>query len=614
MNLFDMQSLIEELKNLNSSQVIDVLTRDSLIEYYKELKENIRDDVNWESFKTFWPPRIIQAYKDGNLICFFGAGISQPSGLPSWSTLLNNYLDIDKVYTTDKDLENDPLTLAEIASHQIGADKVQTIIRQSFNPYKTPAVSHYLLSAMRLPVYITTNYDSLFKSAWSIINPTIKLHDVVNTSDLNKILVSGKLPQDEHQAFLFKIHGCSERLDEQMILTRSDYRHHYRYNKDFFDFIKQILLQNHILFLGFSHSDPEVTRIIEDVIWQYESQRNEYAPKSIRPNYYSLQFNMKTHTPEIFAAKGIVALNPPIVNFETKDARSQALCEAIGDLIGASSINFHAQLSLDIELKKNVELLEEELENGLKALKNYSNSAEKQLSSEVSPNSWMKNLLSDLGQMGNQGIYLVNEFGKIVDLEVPDGLNKVERQEFVQKTLGSFRERPYFRQAKTFRKAFVSDSAKSVYNGFSTVFFCLPILKHGHFFGLLFSACQIGIWEKPLMIARNIWNKNYSIILVDANGVCLMPSNNEFQIENNNGLDKKECEGKNKGYSFTKLLSFSRKDRLVSRIMENVVPIDQDDDVLSLSNDLKYYSVISEMKVTRWKFGIACPIFLAKAK
>ena len=44
----------------------------------------------------------------------------------------------------------------------------------------------------------------------------------------------------------------------------------------------------HTLFLGFSHRDPEVSRIIEDVIFTAENKR----PPSTIPGFYSLQFDI----------------------------------------------------------------------------------------------------------------------------------------------------------------------------------------------------------------------------------------------------------------------------------------------------------------------------------
>ena len=607
-----LQLVIDKLTDIKDADVFNKQAKDDVIANFKELENRLSVRPTWESFSTFWPPRLIKAFAEENMICFFGAGISQACGLPSWDSLLNNYFELDKVYTTDKDLENDPLTLGEIASHYIGSEKVQLIIRTSFEPFKTPSVSHYTLCSLGLRYYITTNYDTLFERAWEKLNGNVELIKICNTSDLKKHLVNGDLPNLPNRSYLFKIHGCAERMDEQIILTRSEYRHHYRSNMEFFKFVEQKLLQMHVLFLGFSHRDPEVTRLVEDVIWEYEKNRDEYTKKGIRPNYYSLQFNMKSHTPEIFAAKGIVALNPPIVSFDARDVRTEALCIAIGDLIGAVEKQFHNCSSIDELLKNCITPINDELEKGLSIIENKLDFAKKSIMDKTLSRQWMHDLLGELGPLGSQGLYLLDENGMVIDLEVQPGLNIKERKEYMAGKRIGLRERPYFRQAKTYRKAFVSDSIESIFNKNSTFFLCVPILNDGHFFGLLFSACQIGNWALPIECAKTIWNNKLIFTLIDSNGICLLPPKNEIPAEKNKGLHDNEEENSNFGYPYMELVSLSRKDRLVTRIMKNVIPIDQDDDVLSLLNDLKYYSIISELKITKWKMGISCPIFLSK--
>ena len=565
--------------------------------YISSLQGKLKQNANWNSFKTFWPPRLIKAYCDNKVLCFFGAGISMPCGLPSWDLLLSNYLELDKVYVNDTDLKNDPLTLAEIASHNIGTEKVQKILRDSFAKASLPSISHYLLCCLRANVYVTTNYDSLFEEAWEKINPSIELKIIVNNSDLEQF---ENTPDKENFSVLYKIHGSADRSDEQMILTRSEYRRHYRYNSVFFDKIKAELSNKHVLFLGFSHSDPEVTRLVEDVIWKHESDKSQ---EQSQPNFYSLQFNMKSHTPEIFASKGIVALNPPMT-----ESKTEGLCQSVCDFIGASHIDFHKDYALDEYLKKAIDELRKEISKGLEDLKSYSENAINYLEGKDSNDQWLNELQEKLGTLAGQGVYLLNASGKIKTLTVPEGLNKEERLSSVK---GEFRERSYFRQAKTYRKAFVADSLESVYNNFSTVFFCCPLFDK-NFKGLLFSACQVGVWEKLIDISKEIYAKGFSFICVDSNGICLLPPNMEFEIQFNKGLEDKEEETRNRGYLYGDLLRLSRKDKLVYRIMENIVPIAQDDDVLSLSADLKFYSVISGLSGTLWKIAIARPIYLSK--
>ena len=568
-----------------------------------------KEVVDWQCFSTFWPPRLVNAFENDRLICFFGAGLSIPSGLPSWYTLLKNYFGLEQSFLTDDELNTDPLTLAELASHQVGAEQLQVVLRKTMKRVSTPSTAHFITAALRLPFYITTNYDVLFERAWKLINPGIELVTLVNDADLpqhtdeNDVLLA-----KGESTYLLKIHGCLNRVDEHLILTRSDYRYHYRANQQFFQCIIDLLSTYHVLFLGFSHKDPEVTRLVENAIYSYEKKPQISQNNKQKPNFYSLQFNMMSHTPEIFAARDIVALNPPVVFSDVEDPRSLSLAQALIDLIGATEKNFHKELSLDDIFDQYTNQLTLELQDALDKMSDFEDDAINALIDSSDTCEWLTKLENNLGALAGQGIYLLNDLGMIMQMALPKGLDKDARLAKI-----SFSERPYFQQAKTFRTPFISDSVESVFNKLSTFFLCVPLTKEETFVGLLFSACQIGFWKTPLKVAKDIWNsdKDLSVLLIDSNGVCLLPPNNEFLTEKSSGARNKEKTEANIGYRFDKLLKISRRDNLVSRMMQNVVPLYQDDDVLSLASDLKYYTVVTELKPTRWKFGISRSIVLA---
>lgn len=545
----------------------------------------------WTDFKSFWPPRLLTAFRNDSFLCFFGAGLSMPSGLPSWNSLLTNYLKLDDKFIKDKDLEYDPLTLAEIASNFIGSESLQNILRSEYKRAMLPVTNHFLTALLRAPVYITTNYDELFEKAWAIVNPNITLEVITNDSDLHNYFSATHLSSpDPGICYLFKIHGCVNRETEQLILTRKDYRLHYRSNEKFFNQIRELLKHYHVLFVGFSHKDIEVTRLVEDAIYIYEKELLTTSSPN-QPNFYSLQFDMLSHTPEIYAAKGIVALEPPITTI-TGDYRSNALNTALADLLLADSYLLHSKVSLEPELERIKAVLENELNAGLAILKNYEANAIQSLKTR-SDYSWLPLLINDLGCLANEGLYLCDHQGRVLEYDVPSRYLKQERS--ITDLLST---RPYFRQANTFKKAFVSDSFRSIFNGNSTFTLCLPIFEKNNFKGILFSACQIGAWDAPIIEAKKIWAKHHGLILIDSNGNCLLPPNDEFAI------------GSSGGYNFEQLLILSKKDKIISRVVENVVPINKDDDVINISNSLKFYSLITELRNTRWKVGIATPIIL----
>lgn len=580
---------IEFAKIISRGEIGDGDVLESLKTYVVNRISNIVESkVSWTDFKTFWPPRLLSAFRDDRFLCFLGAGLSIPSGLPSWNMLLTNYLKLDERFTQDQDLQYDPLTLAEIASNYMGSENLQNILRNEYKRNIYPVTNHYLTALLRAPIYITTNYDELFEKAWKIVNPNIHLAVITNDFDLatHHLLqnhISNPVPDT---SYLFKIHGCVTRDSEQLILTRKDYRLHYRSNKNFFDQIRALLEIYHVLFIGFSHRDVEVSRLVDDAIYRYEAN-----PGSKQPNFYSLQFDMLSHTPEIFAAKGIVAVEPPIVTF-TVDYRSIALNTALAELLLADSYNLSSKVSLEDVLEKAKTVLESELLKGLDSIEIYKASAFNSI--KISGDyGWMPSLVTDLGDLANEGVYLCDDQGIVLNHEVP-----LARYPKASRAINfPLSVRPYFRQANTFRDPFISDSFKSQFNKNSTFTLCLPLIENESFKGLLFAACQIGNWKLPIDEAGKIWSKGLSFLLVDSNGNCLLPPNKEF------GLSRD-------GYEFNKLLLLSKKDKVISRVIENVVPINKDDDIINISNSVKYYTLITELRKTRWKIGIATPILL----
>lgn len=127
--------------------------------------------------------------------------------------------------------------------------------------------------------------------------------------------------------------------------------------------------------------------------------------------------------------------------------------------------------------------------------------------------------------------------------------------------------------------------------------------------GLLFAAAQIGVWKLPLNLKQNLLQKNReaSFVLVDSNGVVLLPPNNELSVAEPFNLPKGERPNDNLGFDYYALHRLSRRDQLISRVWKNIVPLAQDDDV-QIFSDLKMYSVVSEVQPTRWKLALSIPM------
>jgi hypothetical protein len=331
---------------------------------------------------------------------------------------------------------------------------------------------------------------------------------------------------------------------------------------------------------------------------------------------------MRSHTPEIFAARGIVALNPPpMIGVEAKLMRSRALSASLCDLVVSKSLGTHTDESaqLDKDLAELAGRIQRPLHTALGRLQSHNSVAIAQEKSDTAPD-WLTKLRNDLGPLASQGVFLVDDEGMLLCCSLGENLSK--GREALLRNLG-VRNRPYFQIANSFRNGFVSDLSASIFNGQGTFFLCQPLLKaqkvrggveETHFAGLLFSASQIGQWLVPLETAQNAWSRNLGFILVDSNGTCLLPAFNEFPTTSVpwkappfDAIEESSPDV-NRGYAYSGLVALSRRDQLVRHIAKSVVPIQQDDDVLALASDASYYTVVTEIAKTRWKLALTRPI------
>ena len=598
-----LENFINKIKDLTAAGLIadaDVVTETAdYIE--KELITKLnKSTASWKDFTAFWPPRYVKAIQSGEAIIFFGAGLSLSCGIPSWNQLLSDRFNLDKSLIEDEDLQADPLTMAELAGQYLGNESLQEILRNIMNQPRGFSINHVALAALRCPIYVTTNYDCLFEKAWEQTNDSIGLIVVTNDGDMATPAYQNAFVNGD--SILFKIHGSSDRRDEHLILTRRDYRYHYRINDELFKKIRELLRESPTLFVGFSHKDPEVSRLVEDAIYDFEQSRSLTTINDPHPQFYSLQFDMRAHTPEVFAARGIVALTPPVLSSTLSNIKTKALAVALTDLIGAKQRDLHSRVSLDAKLRDAIVQIASPIDEGLKKIGTYASAAQN-LIARLGVRDWLPTLCSELGDLASQGVYLLDDQGNVVDFEVPPGLDRIART-----PTKPFNQRSYFQQAKSFRQPFVSDTIDSIYTGQSTFFLCVPILVKGQMRGLLFSASQVGQWGLPIRIAEDFWKDSVSFLLIDSNGISLLPPMNEFQSKDAPMAGVVEASGANVGYSYEHLLGLSRKDMLVRHISKSVIPVTQDDDVLNLWADIRQFTIVSEVPNTRWKIGVSVPV------
>lgn len=599
-------------KTLAKAQVGDASTRNHLVAYLKQQGNLQHDEWGRLPNQMFWPPRVVNGINKSSLNIFFGSGISLAAGIPDWTTLLRQ-VGVDPEVEKDPNATGDLLTLAELAAHAVGADPLQSNIRRALSKVREPTTAHILLAALHLPLYLTTNYDCLLENA---LRETLGVEARVITNDLNVREHLGESAREWDEALcgpdaagvVIKLHGSVAREGEHMILTRSDYRRHYRSNPLMLKLVRHVLGTRHTLFLGFSHRDPEVARIIEDVIFEAESHEPEsHQPVSTIPGFYSLQFHMLQKTPEVFAARGIVALQPSLVLPSERDIdpRGCALAQGLVDLVENADEELDKALTLDDDLRRISGAVSQELRQILILLKTRENDARAALKTgdKAAADLVTSAIVKDLQIFANQGAYLADQHGQLISAAAPQGIDADRRRQ----VLRNVQHRPYFRIAQSNRNAFVSDLFESRFNGNATVAACLPLLEADRFKGLVFVAFQLddgGLVRRVRAIATPT---GASMLVMDANGLLVIPPEREIELRTP-AVEELSIPGEdpasNRGFRYGEVLQTSRRDKRIDRLMQNVVPLAQDDDVQMLASDIVSYSVITELAEARWKVAL----------
>jgi hypothetical protein len=197
----------------------------------------------------------------GDLVLFLGAGVSVSAGLPTWTQLLNGLADdgqfdesakealqslplVDQAHLIRNRLERpddptaEPVSLAEAIRAHVRADHY--------------GMQHALLANLPVRETATTNYDTLFETA------SVAAHHKVAVLPYEAVTGSDR--------WLLKLHGCVAHGDEKdIVLTREDYLRYADRRGALAGIVQALLVTRHMLFVGFSLTDDNFHRIVDEV-------------------------------------------------------------------------------------------------------------------------------------------------------------------------------------------------------------------------------------------------------------------------------------------------------------------------------------------------------------
>jgi hypothetical protein len=202
--------------------------------------------------------RLQSSFKAGRLSVFVGAGVSIPSGTPSWEGLLEmlavkaDMNEEDREHLKELGFLDQPTILEE----DMG-DKFKPAVAECIMESARYTPGHALLTSLKVPA-VTTNYDTLYEAAAASAGDTIP----TLPWEATKLIADRKERREKHS--LLKLHGCVKH-PENIILTRLDYMRYPDTSQALRGRLHGMFLTSEMLFTGFSMTDDNVHKIIDDV-------------------------------------------------------------------------------------------------------------------------------------------------------------------------------------------------------------------------------------------------------------------------------------------------------------------------------------------------------------
>jgi len=215
-------------------------------------------------------------------IAIAGAGVSVPLA-PAWGQLLHQLVlaGVDEGFIEKSDqaalfqqITSDPLELATTLEEQYTTARFRARLAQVFDLEGKSTQNHEALSLIAQRGVVTFNYDEGISTAFA--RKTSNLPRIIRADDKYELtrwihgepFADGRLP-------IIHWHGSISAPD-RMILTADDYNRFYG-KQDNRSFIEDLWRGQRLLVVGFSFSDPFLTRIAESVLRSLETDNQHFA-------------------------------------------------------------------------------------------------------------------------------------------------------------------------------------------------------------------------------------------------------------------------------------------------------------------------------------------------
>lgn len=247
---------------------------------------------------------IKSASEQGRLVIFVGAGVSNNSGIPVWSTLIKAMKDDLPGFAENV---TDDLKLAQIYKTTYPTKFVEKVREVLRHDKVIPNPIHDAILDLHPAYIITTNYDDLLEQSFS---KRYEQYSVIRADE--------DLPSCNSNKLLIKMHGDFEKGN--IVLAEQDY---YDYSRNFplvRSYVMSLFASKVILFVGFSFDDINLKYILRNL--------QVILQKKMQPVYLLTADDMKYEQLKYLENKGI---NPLCMTTQMINEAEESLSMSLGE-------------------------------------------------------------------------------------------------------------------------------------------------------------------------------------------------------------------------------------------------------------------------------------------
>ena len=222
--------------------------------------------------------QLVRVHKAGNLVPFVGAGLSIPSGYPSWTAFL--YQCFEESGTSESDLAQllrDGLyeEAAQLLHDDMTSPVFNELLDTTFDVERDiEGAVHYLPYLFNDKHVITTNFDMVLEKVYENKGKAFEAGSVKSGRSLAEV---ARILQTKPRS-LVKIHGTCNQVADRVLL-HTEYEMAYQNSGDVSNFFERVIFRDALLFLGASLNADRTIKKMEEIVTEkgHDSLPRNYA-------------------------------------------------------------------------------------------------------------------------------------------------------------------------------------------------------------------------------------------------------------------------------------------------------------------------------------------------